>query len=222
MLSYYPYLLLAMSCAGVFSNVTSLFVFVTQRFRKKFHQLLVLLALYDFMVSTSWISRKYHGKLVFVTTICKMLSQHGHESVIFQHSNENFSQSHGIMSWEHEKRKVADWSWYERFFQVVVLCSMIWALPPIWPLYKKTYYPFWSIYLYPIVQIVVMSSVYCTIVMSWERYVRICLDSYYLYFGSRKFCAYILFIIIFPILFYIPKFFEVSNKSGVNFSHHNV
>ena len=51
-ISYYPYLLLAVSCAGVFSNVASLFVFARQRFRKMFHQLLVLLALYDFMVST--------------------------------------------------------------------------------------------------------------------------------------------------------------------------
>ena len=58
-----------MSCAGVFSNVTSLFVFFTQRFRKKFHQLLALLALYDFMVSTSWLSRNYHGKLLFVTQL---------------------------------------------------------------------------------------------------------------------------------------------------------
>ena len=101
------------------------------------------------------------------------------------------------------------------FFQVVVLCSMIWALPPIWPLYKETYYPFWTKYLFPIVQISLMSSVYCTIVMSWERYVRICLvtrliNSYSLYFGDRKFCLYIVFIVMFPIIFYIPKFFEVS------------
>ena len=52
-ISYYPYLLLAVSCAGIFSNVASLFVFARQRFRKMFHQLLVLLALYDFMVSIS-------------------------------------------------------------------------------------------------------------------------------------------------------------------------
>ena len=100
------------------------------------------------------------------------------------------------------------------FFQVVVLCSMLWALPPIWPFYKKFYYPFWSRYLYPTVQIALMSSVYCTIVMSWERYVRICLvtrliNSYSLYFGDRKFCLYIVFIVMFPIIFYIPKFFEV-------------
>ena len=101
------------------------------------------------------------------------------------------------------------------FFQVVVLCSMLWALPPIWPFYKKSYYPYWSRYLYPAVQIALMSSVYCTIVMSWERYVRICLvtrliNSYSLYFGDRKFCLYIVFIVMFPIIFYIPKFFEVS------------
>ena len=60
-----------------------------------------------------------------------------------------------------------------------------------------------------------MSSVYCTIVMSWERYVRICLvNSYSLYFGDRKFCLYIVFILIFPIIFYIPKFFEVSTYIG--------
>ena len=130
-----------------------------------------------------------------------------------------------MVLWEHEKSSWLILIW--KIFQVVVLCSMIWALPPIWPLYKETYYPFWTKYLFPIVQISLMSSVYCTIVMSWERYVRICLvtrltHSYYLYFGSRKFFTYILFIIIFPILFYIPKFFEVSNKSGINFSHHNV
>ena len=92
---------------------------------------------------------------------------------------------------------------------------MLWALPPIWPLYKKSYYPFWTKYLFPIVQISLMSSVYCTIVMSWERYVRICLvNSYSLYFGDRKFCLYIVLILIFPIIFYIPKFFEVSTYIG--------
>ena len=58
-ISYYPYLLLAVSCAGVFSNVASLFVFARQRFRKMFHQLLVLLALYDFMVSISGYSTMF-------------------------------------------------------------------------------------------------------------------------------------------------------------------
>ena len=111
------------------------------------------------------------------------------------------------------------------FFQVVVLCSMLWALPPIWPFYKISYYLYWSRYLYPTAQIALMSSVYCTIVMSWERYVQICLvarlkKSYYLYFGDRKFCLYIVFIVMFPIIFYIPKFFEVSTENISSFSHY--
>ena len=102
MLSYYPYLLLAMSCAGVFSNVTSLFVFVTQRFRKKFHQLLALLALYDFMVSTLWFSRNYHGKLLFVT---QLSVKYCHSMVMkVRFSNILMTISHNLMVlWEHEK-----------------------------------------------------------------------------------------------------------------------
>jgi hypothetical protein len=59
-----------------------------------------------------------------------------------------------------------------------------------------------------------MSSVYCTIIMSWERYVRICLVSNLVncgdYFSKGKFRLYLAFIVVFPIIFYIPKFFEVS------------
>ena len=57
-------------------------------------------------------------------------------------------------------------------------------------------------------------SVYCTIVMSWERYVRICLVSRLMncshYFSDKTFGWYLAFIVVFPIIFYIPKFFEVS------------
>ena len=95
-------------------------------------------------------------------------------------------------------------------FQVVVLCAMLWALPVIWPEYQAYYHPYWSKYLLPFVQIALMSSVYCTIIMSWERYVRICLicrgcD----YFSDGKFKGYMAFIIFFPVIFYVPKFFEV-------------
>ena len=91
-----------MSCAGVFSNVTSLFVFVTQRFRKKFHQLLALLALYDFMVSTLWFSRNYHGKLLFVT---QLSVKYCHSTVMkVRFSNILMTISHNLMVlWEHEK-----------------------------------------------------------------------------------------------------------------------
>ena len=97
-------------------------------------------------------------------------------------------------------------------FQVVTLCAMIWSLPQIWPYYNAYIFPYWSSFLLPIVQISLMSSVYTTVVMSWERYVRICLVSKLGcdYFSAGRFKVYVGFIIIFPILFYIPKFFEVS------------
>ena len=97
-------------------------------------------------------------------------------------------------------------------FQVVTLCAMIWSLPPIWPYYNAYIFPYWSSFLLPIVQISLMSSVYTTVVMSWERYVRICLVSKLGcdYFSATRFKVYMGFIIIFPIIFYIPKFFEVS------------
>ena len=89
----------------------------------------------------------------------------------------------------------------------------------IWPEYQAYYHPYWSKYLLPFVQIALMSSVYCTIIMSWERYVRICLISRFRcdYFSERKFRGYMAFVVIFPILFYIPKFFEVKRPSKALF-----
>ena len=52
---------------------------------------------------------------------------------------------------------------------------MLWSLPRIWVYYGTYIFPYWSSFLLPMVQISIMSSIYCTIVMSWERYVRICL-----------------------------------------------
>ena len=65
--------------------------------------------------------------------------------------------------------------WLYLNFQVVTLCAMLWSLPRIWVYYGTYIFPYWSSFLLPMVQISIMSSVYCTIVMSWERYVRICL-----------------------------------------------
>ena len=95
---------------------------------------------------------------------------------------------------------------------------MLWAFPVIWPEYQAYYHPYWSKYLLPFVQIALMSSVYCTIIMSWERYVRICLISRFRcdYFSECKFRGYMAFIVIFPIIFYIPKFFEVITVSVPN------
>ena len=46
----YPYFLLFLSFMGMTSNMASIFVFAKQRFRRSFHRLLVILAIYDFMV----------------------------------------------------------------------------------------------------------------------------------------------------------------------------
>ena len=51
MMLFYPYLLLSLCFMGMTSNVASLFVFAKQKFRRNFHRLLVILAVYDFMVS---------------------------------------------------------------------------------------------------------------------------------------------------------------------------
>ena len=100
---------------------------------------------------------------------------------------------------------------------------MLWALPSIWPEYRTSVYPYWARYLYPAVQIALMSSVYCTIVLSWERYVRICLMSRLMncshYISDRAFLLYLGFIVVFPIIFYIPKFFEVSVCILLNWFH---
>ena len=60
---------------------------------------------------------------------------------------------------------------YFNVFQVVTLCAMLWSLPQIWPYYKAYIFPYWTSFLLPMVQIALMSSVYTTIIMSWERYV---------------------------------------------------
>ena len=108
--------------------------------------------------------------------------------------------------------KVFEFIVYLNVFQVVTLCAMLWSLPQIWPYYEAYIFPYWSSFLLPMVQIALMSSVYTTIIMSWERYVRICMVSKLRcnYFSEGRFKMYLFFIIIFPILFYIPKFFEVS------------
>ena len=41
---------------GALCNVVSVFIFLKQRFRKAFHQLLMLLAVYDFLVSQHFVT----------------------------------------------------------------------------------------------------------------------------------------------------------------------
>eukprot|EP00095_Tigriopus_kingsejongensis_P000408 snap_masked-scaffold19_size710362-processed-gene-4.14 protein:Tk00408 transcript:snap_masked-scaffold19_size710362-processed-gene-4.14-mRNA-1 annotation:"hypothetical protein EAG_12595" len=94
---------------------------------------------------------------------------------------------------------------------VVIFCSMLYCLPVLWPAYER-HYPYIAPYLLPLVHIALMSSVYCTVVMSWERYIRIVLISNLVnctYLSRGKFRFYVAMITIFPIIFYLPKFYEV-------------
>jgi len=58
-------------------------------------------------------------------------------------------------------------------FVVVIGCAVMYALPDIWPYFRAQAYPLVMPRLLPCVQIAMMTSVYATIVLSFERYVRI-------------------------------------------------
>ena len=90
-MAFYPYLLLALSGMGMASNVVSLFFFARQRFRRNFHRLLVILAIYDFMVGTFCLF-KFH---LFFMTLFHLLdffliNKKGSLSM-FQDNSANFS-----------------------------------------------------------------------------------------------------------------------------------
>ena len=57
---------------------------------------------------------------------------------------------------------------------VVVGCALLYSLPVLWPFFKSNLYPRMLPGLLPVVQIAMFSSILCTVVMSWERYIRIC------------------------------------------------
>jgi hypothetical protein len=89
----------------------------------------------------------------------------------------------------------------------------MYCLPNLWQYYAEEIFPYFVPVLLPLVQISLMSSVYGTVLLSWERYVRICLVSNLVggsqYFTRLKFKGYIALITIFPVIFYLPRFFEV-------------
>ncbi len=64
-----------------------------------------------------------------------------------------------------------------------------------------------------------MTSVYCTVIMSFERYVRIChicqlRDSAYITEDNFKF--YVLAFTLCPLIFYGPKFFEIRTERATH------
>ena len=97
---------------------------------------------------------------------------------------------------------------------VVICCALVYGLPDVWPEYLQKIYPYIAPYVVPITHIAVMSSVYSTVLISFERYIRICYicqlrPSTWITVDNFKY--YVLGILIGPILFYLPKFFEVRS-----------
>ena len=96
---------------------------------------------------------------------------------------------------------------------VILGCSFLYALPGLsWKYFEVELYPRLLPYILPLTQISVMVSVYCTILMSFERYVRIChlcQLRYNSWLSKRTFGILIGFVTVFPVLFYFPRFFEL-------------
>ena len=96
---------------------------------------------------------------------------------------------------------------------VILGCSFLYALPGLaGKSFDLDIYPRFLPYILPLTQISVMVSVYCTILMSFERYVRIChlcQLRYNSWLSKRTFGILIGFVTLFPVLFYFPRFFEI-------------
>jgi len=92
-------------------------------------------------------------------------------------------------------------------------CS-IYGFPPLWQTYRFEVLPRIAPWLIPLIHSALMTSVYCTVILSLERYVRICYlcqlrDWSYPYVTEKNVNFYKLGLILLPMLFYTPKFFEV-------------
>eukprot|EP00095_Tigriopus_kingsejongensis_P012051 maker-scaffold90_size386344-snap-gene-2.26 protein:Tk12051 transcript:maker-scaffold90_size386344-snap-gene-2.26-mRNA-1 annotation:"GJ13605" len=105
---------------------------------------------------------------------------------------------------------------YDMF--VVICCMLQFALPFIWKAWYQDVRSYILPWLLPGMHIAVMSSVYFTVLMSFERFIRIC------YYCQLQFTSiltdenvkyYKLFVILFPVIFYIPKFFEIRTHPQV-------
>lgn len=101
---------------------------------------------------------------------------------------------------------------------VVICCALQFALPVLWSSYSTQVYPHILQYLLPVMHVAVMTSVYSTILISFERYIRICFycqlrETSVLSEENVKY--YKLFVILFPLLFYVPKFFEVRTHYDI-------
>ena len=88
---------------------------------------------------------------------------------------------------------------------VVTGIFLMYALPVLVPWYKKNIFLPMVPFFLPVVHMALMGSVYSTIVMSLERYLRLCRVQTMSQKSGTIFCC---IVVIFPMLFYFPKFFE--------------
>jgi len=106
-------------------------------------------------------------------------------------------------------------------FDIIVIlgCSFLYGLPGVrWDLFELVIYPRCLPVILPLTQMSLMASVYCTILMSFERYVRIChlcQLRYNSWLSEKTFGFLIAFVTMFPICFYMPRFFEMRSKEDI-------
>ena len=104
---------------------------------------------------------------------------------------------------------------------VELTCGILWGIPREGEdHYSRQYFPKIAPFFYAISHMAVMTSNYITGIIGFERYVRL---KYYCNFKYRSWITngninvYRALVVIFPILFYAPKFFEVeANFQVVN------
>jgi len=96
---------------------------------------------------------------------------------------------------------------------VMVSGALLYGLPGISSTYSHDIQPKISPYLLPMAQTSIMTSVYLAVLMSFERYIRICFTCQLRPFRcitEKNLTWYILACVIFPTCFYIPKWFELT------------
>ena len=89
--------------------------------------------------------------------------------------------------------------------------GLTYGLPILWPYYQEIVFPIIAPTLSASVHIFLLISVYTTVIISLERYIRICylcqMRSVDFDFESRL-RSILICLVVFPTLFYVPKFFE--------------
>merc|ERR1719414_1528883 len=88
---------------------------------------------------------------------------------------------------------------------------MIYGLPDVWTHFGVFTFPLITPWLIPVMQIALLTSVYATVLLSFERFVRVKYTvnlKRFKYFNEDNFKYYLMALLTIPTLFYLPKFFE--------------